>query len=174
MSVYTGQWIVPWYPLTFVSCERDETLWMYHMKATAYTYGAPDRHADLWIPFYLIVSAKYPCDILSAAMIEVLERCGVPPHCSANLVKERIDYEAIVNPVIQRYIVACTGSLRRTSTLEPPSVICDQCSNAVHAVMEDGLLVFPVYTSTRFPMHQLCESCFTQTEQAGRAKVVVA
>ena len=50
------------------------------------------------------------------------------------------------------------------------STICDDCGHIVHAVIEDGMQVFPVYTSAKRPSYQLCQSCFDQAEQAGRAK----
>jgi hypothetical protein len=176
MTNYTGLWFLLRYPLTLISCELDEYLWMYHIRVTTYHYGAPDRHGDSYLPFYLLASAKFPHDILEAAMMEAVERCGIPRREVATLVKHRIGRDAVTEIIensIRRYIETCTITTQYNSQPESPSVVCDQCSNAVYAVIEDSVLVFPVYTSTRFPTHQLCESCFTQAEQEGRAKVTI-
>ena len=184
MTDFTGLWTVPWYPFTTIEITEDRTLGVYRVRATI--HATLKQCAEQGISSEEIYFARDPWVIIKEVMMATLDACGVPHQEAKRLVdwrrriargsrRETIDLRCrngrpffdteLINTAFS-CIPPPAFSLQGSETYEPTSVICDQCSNVVHAVMEEGMLVFPVYTSTQFPTHQLYESCFTQAEQA--------
>jgi hypothetical protein len=83
--------------------------------------------------------------------------------------------KVILEEIIREELLAdCSGStFGLTCTFDPSIgfVVCDGCGNHVHAVIEDRVQVYPVYTSKKRPEYQLCQSCYERAEQAGRARL---
>lgn len=126
------------------------------------------RVGETYVSDAIFISARYPRGIWESVIQSLLYSVvGV----RAQNLAERLQY------VGEREAETCppiTLEIRNALTPEAPSTICDDCGHAVHAVIENGMSVFPIYASTRNPGYQLCESCYERAEQAGRAKVVTA